>query len=102
MIDISDGLALDLHRVADASSVGFALDTVPVAEGATLEEALGGGEDYELLVAIGPAGVENFIYQCVAAGLRPPLPIGVVLPDPENRRLGKHPLSRVGWQHLMG
>ena len=47
MIDVSDGLALDLHRLADTSGAGFALHTVPVAAGATLEEALGGGEDYE-------------------------------------------------------
>jgi len=102
MIDVSDGLALDLHRVADASSVGFALDAVPVAEGATLEEALGGGEDYELIVVIAPAEVENFMDRCAAAGLRPPQPIGVVLPDPDDRRLGDDALSRLGWQHLIG
>ena len=50
MIDVSDGLALDLHRLADASGVGFRLDDVPVADGATLDEALGGGEDYELVL----------------------------------------------------
>src|SRR5579872_126527 len=42
MIDVSDGLALDLGRILDASGVGAALDAVPVAEGVTLEEALGG------------------------------------------------------------
>ena len=57
MIDISDGLALDLHRLADASDVGFALESVPVADGATLEEALGGGEDYELLIAVSDVAV---------------------------------------------
>ena len=55
MIDVSDGLALDLHRLADASGVGFRLDDVPVADGATLQEALGGGEDYELVIAAGEA-----------------------------------------------
>ena len=43
MIDVSDGLALDLHRLADASGVGFELGDVPVADGATLEEALAAG-----------------------------------------------------------
>ena len=50
MIDVSDGLGIDLDRLATASGVGVVLDTVPVAEGATREEALGGGEDYELCV----------------------------------------------------
>ena len=50
MIDVSDGLGLDLARLALASGVGVALRDVPVAAGATLEEALGGGEDYELVV----------------------------------------------------
>jgi thiamine-monophosphate kinase len=57
MIDVSDGLALDLSRLASASGVGAVvrLDDVPVAGGATLEEALGGGEDYELLATM-PVG----------------------------------------------
>src|SRR5205814_5990810 len=49
MIDVSDGLVADLGHVADESAVGFALDEVPVAPGATLDQALTGGEDYELI-----------------------------------------------------
>ena len=49
MIDVSDGLCADLGHLADASGVGVALDQVPVGEGATLDEALTGGEDYELV-----------------------------------------------------
>ncbi len=56
MMDLSDGLGLDLHRFADASEVGFELSDVPVAEGATIEEAISGGEDYELLIATDDAG----------------------------------------------
>lgn len=48
-MDISDGLSLDLHRLCTASGVAADLDTIPVASGATLEQALHGGEDYELL-----------------------------------------------------
>ena len=58
MIDVSDGLALDLHRLCDASGVGFALDEVPVATGATLDEALGGGEDYVLVMTVAPGDVD--------------------------------------------
>jgi thiamine-monophosphate kinase len=54
MMDVSDGLAKDLARLATASGVGALVRTtdVPVAEGATLEDALGGGEDYELLATL--------------------------------------------------
>ena len=49
MIDVSDGFGIDLRRLAEASGVGVALDELPVAPGATADEALGGGEDYELV-----------------------------------------------------
>jgi thiamine-monophosphate kinase len=102
MIDVSDGLALDLHRLADASGVGFVLDVVPVAEGATLEEALGGGEDYELVVVIDPSDVEGYRELCAEVGLRAPTRIGVVRSDPAQRRLGDEELGRLGWQHALG
>jgi thiamine-monophosphate kinase len=102
MIDISDGLALDLHRLADASGVGFRLGSVPVAEGATLEEALGGGEDYELLVAVGESDVVALIDEFGAAGLRKPWRIGAVTADPAVRMLGDRALARLGWQHSIG
>jgi thiamine-monophosphate kinase len=102
IIDVSDGLALDLHRLADASGVGFALESIPVAEGATLEEALGGGEDYELIVAMDPQDVATYASRCAAAGLRPPLYIGVTCADPSDRRLGDEELGCLGWQHAVG
>ncbi|HEV1285233.1 MAG TPA: thiamine-phosphate kinase [Bryobacteraceae bacterium] len=48
-IDLSDGLSLDLHRLCLASGVAAEIDRVPVMRGATMERALHGGEDYELL-----------------------------------------------------
>jgi thiamine-monophosphate kinase len=51
-MDLSDGLALDLHRLALASGVAATFDRVPLARGATLERALHGGEDYELLFTL--------------------------------------------------
>jgi thiamine-monophosphate kinase len=54
MMDVSDGLAMDLARLASASRVAASirLRDVPIADGATPDDALGGGEDYELLVAL--------------------------------------------------
>jgi thiamine-monophosphate kinase len=53
-LDISDGLALDLHRLCLASDVAADLDRVPAARGATVERALHGGDDYELLFTLPP------------------------------------------------
>lgn len=54
-MDLSDGLALDLHRMCVASGTSAELDGVlPNAPGASLEEALCGGEDYELLCTLPP------------------------------------------------
>ena len=62
-IDVSDGLALDVARLAAASGVGavLELDAIPIAEAAerlaersgrsALEHALGDGEDFELVLA---------------------------------------------------
>jgi thiamine-monophosphate kinase len=61
-IDLSDGLSLDLHRLCVASNVAAEIDRVPVMRGSTIDRALHGGEDYELLFtlpegAIAPRGV---------------------------------------------
>jgi thiamine-monophosphate kinase len=54
MMDLSDGLAKDLPRMALASKVGFVLDesSLPVNEGCTPAQAWADGEDYELLFAL--------------------------------------------------
>ena len=48
-MDLSDGLSIDLARLTEASGVGAELTGVPVARGATVEDAFHRGEDYELL-----------------------------------------------------
>lgn len=55
-IDLSDGLTQDLGHLLAASRVGARLEPtrIPVQRGATLGEALSGGEDYELLLAVPP------------------------------------------------
>lgn len=53
-MDLSDGLSLDLHRLALASGVSAELDHIPIARRATLDGALHRGEDYELLFTLPP------------------------------------------------
>lgn len=48
-IDLSDGLSLDLHRLCKESRVAARVESIPIMRGASLERALHGGEDYELL-----------------------------------------------------
>jgi thiamine-monophosphate kinase len=61
MIDLSDGLGIDLTRLAAASGVRASIrpQDVPIAPAATRDEALGGGEDYELLATLPSAAVDR-------------------------------------------
>jgi thiamine-monophosphate kinase len=52
-MDLSDGLSLDLHRLCLESGLSAAMVAPPVFRGASLEQALHGGEDYELLFTAG-------------------------------------------------
>jgi len=72
-IDISDGLTLDLHRLATESRVGATLleASIPIAEDAQklsqqsrrppLEHALSDGEDFELLFSVAPHEAEKIL-----------------------------------------
>lgn len=59
LMDVSDGLALDATRMADASEVTIDLETAalgPDLDAASLDRALRGGEDHALLATF-PAGI---------------------------------------------
>jgi thiamine-monophosphate kinase len=100
MIDCSDGLGIDLDRLARASGVGVVLDLLPVAEGATREEALGGGEDYELVFCAAPAADVRAAFAVL--GLTPPIEIGRAVADASVRLLEGDPLPVTGYQHRLG
>lgn len=91
MMDLSDGLAADLPRLAAASGCGFELEEsrLPCHAGCTPEQALRDGEDYELLLALSPE-------QAAQLPLHPELPltpIGRLTAD-------KAPELTGGWQHF--
>ena len=56
-IDISDGLSVDLMHLCEESNLAAEVDAVaiPIGTGATLEQALHGGDDYELLFTARPS-----------------------------------------------
>lgn len=53
-MDLSDGLSMDLRRMCLASGVAAEIVNPPPFPGATMEQALHGGEDYELLFTVRP------------------------------------------------
>ena len=61
MMDLSDGVAKDLPRLAQASKLGFQLDTakLPCSDGSTTENALNDGEDFELLFTLSAEHAEH-------------------------------------------
>jgi thiamine-monophosphate kinase len=95
-MDLSDGLSLDLRRLCLASKVSAEIKAPPIFPGATIEHALHGGEDYELLFTVRdatrvPARFENL-------GLTR---IGVIRRGPAGRvLLDGQPLAPLGYDHF--
>jgi thiamine-monophosphate kinase len=54
-IDVSDGLSVDLEHLCEESGLRAEVEAglLPLGAGATLEDALHGGDDYELLFTAG-------------------------------------------------
>jgi thiamine-monophosphate kinase len=96
-MDLSDGLSLDLHRLCLESRVSAEVDSpLPLAPGATVLEALHGGEDYELLFT-------------AARSTKIPIKIGglatteigtITRGQPGRVRLNGRPLSQKGFDHF--
>lgn len=95
-MDLSDGLSIDLARMCHASGTSAAIRAVPRFPGATLHQALHGGEDYELLFTVS----EKTRVPAAFRGL-PLTRIGTMLTGPEAHVLldGK-PLPALGHDHF--
>lgn len=63
MMDLSDGLAADLPRLAEASALDYVLDltAIPCNPDLGITAALNDGEDYELLLAVAPADLPSLL-----------------------------------------
>lgn len=63
MMDVSDGLAKDLPRLALASGCGYQIDVgkIPCSVDCSPEQALSDGEDYELLLTVSPERVQSLM-----------------------------------------
>jgi thiamine-monophosphate kinase len=95
-MDLSDGVSLDLHRLCLASGVSAGITAPPRFPGATLEQALHGGEDYELLFTARPRTPVPAAYE----GL-PLTRIGTVRKGaPGEVTLAGAPLPALGYDHL--
>jgi thiamine-monophosphate kinase len=67
-MDITDGLILDLHRLCVASGVSGEIESIPLIENATLEQAMFDGEDYELLFTSSKRTNPGFRIGSIASG----------------------------------
>lgn len=95
MMDLSDGLAMDLPRLAEASGCGFELGEVPATRGCTRQQALGDGEDYELLLTVPPRRWQAT--EAAWAAAFPKLPL-TVIGRLATTRAGPRPAG--GWDHF--
>ena len=94
MMDLSDGLAKDLPRLAKSSGCGFRLEraSVPCTEGCSLDQALRDGEDFELLFTA-PSDVATEGWRKMFPGLELTR-IGELVPENEGESL------EGGWDHF--
>jgi thiamine-monophosphate kinase len=116
MMDLSDGLASDLHRLCESSRVGALIDlaSLPVSspletyalrrEKSPSEYALAGGEDFELLFTVPPASF-NRLAQLRKRERIKITQIGQIRPRHEGIRLltkdrGTMVLKAKGYEHF--
>jgi thiamine-monophosphate kinase len=94
-MDLSDGISLDLHRLCRASGLAAEINTPPLFRGASPEQALHGGEDYELLFTVRDGAVPPHF-----AGV-PLTRIGTMRRGPAGAVIcNGAPMASLGYDHL--
>ena len=95
MMDLSDGLASDLPRLAKASACGFKIDkeAIPLTAGCDVRQGLCDGEDFELLFAAPQGSVPAEEWAKAFPNLQL-TKIGVLVKAGEGDALGG------GWDHF--
>ena len=96
MIDVSDGFAIDLYRLATSSGVGVEISDVPVAEDASEEDALR-GDDYELIFVATDADLVR--RQFDELGLLRPIEVGRTVTDPRVFTFAGRQFEPTGYLH---
>ena len=95
-MDLSDGLSLDLARLCAASGLGAEIGAPPLWPGATLANALHGGEDYELLFTAAPRAVVPPVFEGI-----PLTRIGALCRQhPGKVFMAGEPLAARGYDHF--
>jgi len=103
-IDLSDGLSTDLAHLCAESAVAAEVEAaaLPIHPGATLAQALNGGEDYELLFTAPPAArmprsIAGVSITCIGRMVGPRKGRAQVALVTVN---GTRPLAPQGWEHF--
>lgn len=99
MTDLSDGIAVGLHNLAEASGVGFEVerDALPLVEGAR-DDDIFVGEDYELLVTLPRDAVDEASDEVEAEGTSLTV-VGEVVEENEGIMLDGEVVGRRGYEH---
>lgn len=100
-IDVSDGFLRDLDHLCTSSGCGAEVDieALPMAKGASLENALSGGEDYALIFAAPPGRERQLLARLPSARRIGRFTAGRVIRLLEGGRPRRLP-PRLGFDHL--
>lgn len=114
MMDCSDGLSTDVHRLCAAGRLGAVLTDLPISPSAEAfarvigedpqDFVLAGGEEYELIVAVSARGFSHLARRFRTHFRRPLLPVGRLRAELGilcRSALGDRIVEPSGWDHML-